>query len=209
MTPERQERLRKVASQRQLDVTVLLENVHDPHNISAILRSCDAIGIPKIYLLNTDPRLQDDGVHQLSHRSSAGTTKWIEVVIFESISEAVSVLKSTYQRLLCAALVAESDDLYALDLTQSAAFVFGNEHEGVSSELQSHCTGSFIIPQVGMVQSLNVSVACAVSLYECYRQRADQGKYGTDLTTRQHQLYEMYKAIHRGEIKLHDEDESA
>jgi tRNA (guanosine-2'-O-)-methyltransferase len=173
MTKERQQRIESVLAKRQNDLTVVLENVFDPHNISAVMRSCDAVGVQEIYVLNTKiPRHKKWGA-----RSSSSATKWLTVHQFENVDECFENLRKKYSTILTTHLAADAVSLYELDLTRSVALVFGNEHSGVSNEIIQLADGNFIIPQMGMIQSLNISVACAVSLYEAYRQKAGAGHY--------------------------------
>ena len=173
MTPERTERLNKVLSKRQPGITVVLENVSDPHNISAVMRTCDAIGIQDIYVLNTD-----FGKHKKwGSKSSSSAAKWLTIHQFTDVNECFGQLRKNYKKIYTTHLSTDAVDLYDLDLTQSVALVFGNEHSGVSDELIGLCDGNFIIPQVGIIKSLNISVACAVTLYEAYRQKKIAGHY--------------------------------
>jgi tRNA (guanosine-2'-O-)-methyltransferase len=171
MTNERAARIRNVLDHRQPDLTVLLENVHDPHNISAVMRSCDSVGIQEIYILNT--RISKHA--KFGKKSSASAANWLTIHQFDNTEECFTVLKQKYTHILATHLGEESKSLYEVDLTAPVALVFGNEHSGVSEEVLKLCNGNFIIPQVGMVQSLNISVACAVSLYEAFRQRHMKG----------------------------------
>ena len=173
MTPERRNRIESVLQHRQPDLTVVLENVFDPHNISAVMRSCDAVGIREIYVLNTRiPRHKKWGA-----RSSSSAAKWMTIHQFEDTVACVKALREKYQTLLTTHLSSDARTLYDIDFTQSVALIFGNEHAGVSEEIRTLTDGNFIIPQVGMIQSLNISVACAVSIYEAYRQKNNAGHY--------------------------------
>ncbi len=173
MTPERKQRIENVLSHRQPDLAVLLENVHDPHNISAVMRTCDSVGVQEVYVLNTRiPRHKKFG-----SKSSASAASWLTIHQFEKIDECFSRIRAKYDKIFATHLGASSASLYELDLTEKVVLVFGNEHSGVSDEVLELCDGNFLIPQVGMVKSLNISVACAVSLYEAYRQRAQKGYY--------------------------------
>ncbi|MBL7719144.1 MAG: RNA methyltransferase [Flavipsychrobacter sp.] len=173
MTLEREARINTVLNHRQPDLTILMENVHDPHNISAVMRTCDSIGVQEIYVLNTQI-----GLHEtFGKKSSSGVAKWLTVHQFQDIKECMTAIKKKYKKVYATHLGVKSHSLYELDLTQSVALVFGNEKDGVSDESLSYCDGNFIIPQVGMVQSLNISVACAVTLYEAFRQRTAAGLY--------------------------------
>jgi tRNA (guanosine-2'-O-)-methyltransferase len=173
MTPERKERIDFVLNNRQPDLTVVLENVFDPHNISAVMRTCDAVGIQEIYVLNTKiPRHKKWGA-----RSSSSAAKWLTVHQFDDAEQCFKMLRSKYLHIYTTHLSSDAVSLYNIDFAQSIALVFGNEHAGVSEEIRALADGNFIIPQVGMIRSLNISVACAVSLYEAYRQKEAAGHY--------------------------------
>ncbi len=173
MTPERTERLTTVLNKRQDDITVVLENVFDPHNISAVMRTCDAVGVQEIYILNTKiPRHKKWGA-----KSSSSAAKWLTVHQFDDAKQCFSSLRNRYSSILTTYLADDSIGLHQLDLTKSIALVFGNEHTGVSDEIRELADGNFVIPQVGIIQSLNISVACAVTLYEAFRQKTLAGHY--------------------------------
>lgn len=173
MTPERKARLEAVLSHRQPDITIVLENVFDPHNISAVMRTCDAIGVQDIYILNTRiPRHKKWG-----SRSSSSAAKWLTIHQFDNLDACVTELRKQYKRILTTHLSSDAVSLHAIDFTESIALVFGNEHAGVSDELRAVADGNFIIPQVGIIRSLNISVACAVTLYEAFRQKNNAGQY--------------------------------
>ena len=173
MTPERMERLTSVLNKRQDDITVVLENVFDPHNISAVMRTCDAVGVQEIYILNTKiPRHKKWGA-----KSSSSAAKWLTVHQFDDVKQCFSALRTRYSSILTTYLGNDSISLHQLDLTKSIALVFGNEHTGVSDEIRELADGNFVIPQAGIIQSLNISVACAVTLYEAYRQKTLAGHY--------------------------------
>jgi len=173
MTPERHNRLTAVLNKRQLNLTVVLENVSDPHNISAVMRTCDAVGIQEIYILNTViPKHKKWGA-----KSSSSAAKWLTIHQFTDIKECFDALRLRYDKIYTTHLSSDAVDLYDLNLTEKVALVFGNEHSGVSDELISWCDGNFIIPQVGIIKSLNISVACAVSVYEAFRQKNIAGHY--------------------------------
>ena len=173
MTPERQLRIENVLAKRQSDLTVVLENVFDPHNISAVMRSCDAVGIQEIFVLTTKiPKHKKWG-----ERSSSSAAKWLTVHQYDNAQECFEHLRRGYDQILTTHLSGDAVSLYELELTKRTALVFGNEHSGVSEEIREMADGNFIIPQVGMIRSLNISVACAVSLYEAYRQKLIAGHF--------------------------------
>lgn len=173
MTPERRAKLVSVLHKRQGDITVVLENVFDPHNVSAVMRTCDAVGIQDIYILNTKiPRHEKWGF-----RSSSSAYKWLTAHQFDNAEECFIALRKNYDTILTTHLSEDAVGLYELDLTKSTALIFGNEHSGVSDEIRTMADGNFIIPQAGIIQSLNISVACAVTLYEAMRQKTNAGHY--------------------------------
>ncbi|MGV3765913.1 MAG: TrmH family RNA methyltransferase [Chitinophagaceae bacterium] len=173
MTPERHDKLLTVLQKRQPDLTVLLENVADPHNISAVMRTCDAVGIPEIYVLNT----LADAHKRWGFRSSSSAWKWVKVHQFSDMGTCVEAVRQKHGRILTTHLGADSVGLYEIDFREPLALVFGNERKGVSEALRELADGNFVIPQMGVIQSLNISVACAVTLYEALRQKKIAGHY--------------------------------
>ncbi len=189
-TERRQQKILHVLRHRQPTLAVVLENIHDPHNVSAILRTCDAVGVPVVHLVYHSGQ----EFPKLGKKSAAGALKWVERRWHRSIEECYTALRSEGKKIFASVLGPESVDLFTLDLTQPVALVFGNEHTGVSEEAWKVADGMFQIPQVGMVQSLNVSVACAVTLYEAFRQRRAAGLYQQPQYTSAElqQLYEQW-----------------
>ncbi len=176
MTPERKERLLSVLAKRQPDITVVLENVFDPHNISAVMRTCDAIGIQEIFILTTRiPRHKKWGA-----KSSSSAAQWLTIHEYDNLEECMLALRSRYDKIYTTHLIEGAIGLYEMDFTEKLALVFGNEHAGVSDEIRALSDGNFIIPQQGIIRSLNISVACAVTLYEAYRQKSSAGHYQRD-----------------------------
>jgi tRNA (guanosine-2'-O-)-methyltransferase len=173
MTPEREERLKNVLQKRQPDLTVVLENVFDPHNISAVMRTCDAVGIQDIYVLNTKiSRHKKWGA-----KSSSSAAKWLTIHEYSNASICFADLRKKFSLILTTHLSSSAVSLFDIDFTNPVALIFGNEHDGVSEEIRALADGNFVIPQVGMIRSLNISVACAVSLYEAYRQKQAASHY--------------------------------
>lgn len=173
MTPERKERLESVLKKRQNDITVVLENVFDPHNISAVMRTCDAVGVQELYVLNTKiPRHKKWGA-----KSSSSAARWLTIHQFDDAEKCFAALRKNYSKILTTYLSSDAINLYEIDFTCSLALVFGNEHSGVSDEIRKLADGNFVIPQVGIIRSLNISVACAVTLYEAFRQKQAAGHY--------------------------------
>ncbi|MBK9254478.1 MAG: RNA methyltransferase [Saprospiraceae bacterium] len=198
MTPDREAKFKKVISARQNNLTVILENVHDPHNIGAVLRTCDSVGISEIFVLYNEASRNKD-VQYVGINSASGAKKWVKVHFYDNTDVCVQDVRKRYQMLYGTHLATDSVSLYDLDLIQSVALVFGNENAGISDDMMKRLDGNFIIPQYGMVQSLNISVACAVTLFEASRQRINAGLYksGFDSENPEHkQLFETYLAEH-------------
>jgi tRNA (guanosine-2'-O-)-methyltransferase len=173
MTPEREHKIESVLLHRQYNLALVMENVHDHHNISAVMRTCDAVGIQDIYVLNTKiPRHEYFGV-----KSSSSAAKWLTVHHFDDTKKCFEQLRQRYEYIYSTHLGHNALSVYDIDFSQSIALVFGNEHEGVTKEAVALSDGCFIIPQVGMIQSLNISVACAITIYEAYRQKKIAGHY--------------------------------
>ncbi|HLF45398.1 MAG TPA: RNA methyltransferase [Chitinophagaceae bacterium] len=162
-----------ILKKRQPDLTVVLENVFDPHNISAVMRTCDAVGIQEVYVLNTKiPKHKKWGA-----RSSSSAAKWLTIHEFEQAEVCFNELRKKYSKILTTHLSSDAVSLHEIDFTHSIALIFGNEHSGVTEEIRFMADGNFIIPQAGIIRSLNISVACAVTLYEAYRQKENAGHY--------------------------------
>ncbi|MES2775944.1 MAG: RNA methyltransferase [Bacteroidota bacterium] len=173
MTPERTEKLQKVLRKRQADMTLVLENVHDPHNISAVMRTCESVGIQDLFVLNT--RLPTH--KKFGERSSSSALKWLTIHQYDNAEACFGELRKRNFRIYTTWLGDGSADLYEMDFTTPVAIVFGNEKTGVSDEIRALADGNMVIPQVGIIQSLNISVACAVTVYEAFRQKRLAGHY--------------------------------
>ncbi len=173
-TGRRAERIAHVLGRRQLDLTVILENVHDPHNIGAVLRSCDAVGILSVHTIYS---VEERPTRAYARSTSGSASKWIEIHHHDSVEKCYPVLRSNGFRILVTALTDKSVDLYDTTLTSPTAIVFGNEKRGASDEAIAAADGAILIPMMGMVESLNISVACAVTLFEALRQRRAAGLY--------------------------------
>lgn len=173
-TQRRADRIEYVLRHRQPDLSVILENVHDPHNIGAVLRSCDAVGTLTVHTIYT---IEERPTRAYARSTSGSASKWIDIVHHTSVEECYRAVRDQGMTVLVAALSEQSLDLYDLDLTAPIALVFGNEQRGVSNEAIAHADGAFAIPMMGMVESLNISVACAVTLFEALRQRSAIGRY--------------------------------
>jgi len=139
------------------------------------MRTCDAVGIQDVYILNN--RIPPH--RKWGYRSSSTAAEWLTIHQFTDAQSCFSAVRARYERVYTTHLGEKTVDLYDLDLTQSVALVFGNETFGVSEDIRHFSDGDFVIPQVGIIKSLNISVACAVTLYEAYRQKSEKGHYAS------------------------------
>jgi tRNA (guanosine-2'-O-)-methyltransferase len=171
-TEERKERICDVLSRRQKDLSLVLNDVHDPHNVSAVLRSCDAFGVARAHLL-----YKNCVFPHLGKKSSASAKKWVQTVRHDSAKSLAETLRADGAQIIATACSPTAKPLYEWDLAVPTAVVLGNEHGGVDEELAPYVDGELYIPMQGMVQSLNVSVAAAIILYEAFRQRQARGFY--------------------------------
>ena len=174
ITDKRRDKIHRVLCARQPGLTVVLENVHDPHNVSAVFRSCDAVGVLRVELVYTTETFP-----RIGKKSSSSANKWVEQRRHHSIEDCYRTLKSEGYQICATHLDRGAVSLYDLDLVKPTALVLGNEHRGVSTEAAEQSDVNFVIPMKGMIQSLNVSVATAVSLYEALRQREVAGCYSS------------------------------
>lgn len=179
MSPERNQKIREMLRKRQTSLTVCLEHVHKPHNVSAVVRSCDAVGVHEMHAV------WDDKNKKLRGGTAMGSQNWVYMKSHESISDAIAHLKSQKMQVLVTHLSDNAVDFREIDYTQPTAIILGQEKHGATLEAIELADQNIVIPMVGMVQSLNVSVAAALVLYEAQRQR---------------QLANMYD-----ELKLSDE----
>jgi len=176
MTPQREQKIKTMIAHRQPTLAVIIENVHDPHNIMAVARSCESVGVPDIYIIQDETKPGFD-VRASGSKSSGSANKWLNFHEFTTTHDCLQAIKEKGYRIFTTHLSTNSKSVYEVDMTQKIALLFGNEKYGVSEEALSISDGNFVIPQVGMIQSLNISVACAVSLYEAFRQRKAAGFY--------------------------------
>ncbi len=170
MNLERYQRIQQVLKTRQTDLTLCLEEVHKPNNVSAVIRTADATGLHKVHAV------WPNEMRTLGH-TSAGARNWVEVETHDSITEAIQELKNQGMQVLVTNLSDTAVDFREIDYTKPTAIILGSEKIGASEQAKQLADQDIIIPMIGMVQSLNVSVASAVILYEAQRQRDAAGMY--------------------------------
>ncbi len=171
MNPKRFSKLASALRRRQPDLTVLMEQVHKSHNLSAILRNCDAVGVLEAHAVPPAGGLDIHG------HASAGTSKWVKVVRHATTRDAVEALKAKGFCVLAAHPGPNATDFRAVDYTEPTAIMVGAELLGLSKEGISWADEQVVIPMMGMVRSFNVSVAAAILLVEAFCQRQRAGMY--------------------------------
>jgi tRNA (guanosine-2'-O-)-methyltransferase len=173
MKKERLEKIRRVLSHRQPTLTVLLEEVHKPHNLSAILRSCDAVGVFEAHAV------QPRGGLPTYNATSGSAEKWVPLQVHREVLPAIADFQAKGFKVYATHLSERASDYREVDYAQPSVILLGAEKWGVSQQAADLADGNIIIPMMGMVQSLNVSVAAATILFEAQRQRKAAGMYQT------------------------------
>lgn len=171
---QREARIDQVLGRRQPGLTVVLEDVHDPHNAAAVLRSCDATGVLEIHTVHEHEPAPGK---RPSRATSSSAAKWVPVIRHDDIVGCYATLRKRGMQIVATALTDESVDLYDVDFTRPTAIVMGNEHRGLTTAAIAGADVTVRIPMSGMVESLNISVATAVTLFEAFRQRRVAGLY--------------------------------
>ncbi|MBA1147024.1 tRNA (guanosine(18)-2'-O)-methyltransferase TrmH [Ectothiorhodospiraceae bacterium WFHF3C12] len=171
MTAQRLARLRATLDRRQPDLRVMLDQVHKPHNLSAILRSCDAVGAFRAHAVTARGRVS-------AHRhSSAGAGQWVDIVTHPTLEDAIASVHAEGFRVYAAHLSEQAVDYRDIDYTEPTVLLMGAELWGVSDTGKALADGHVMVPMFGLTESLNVSVATAVMLFEAQKQRLAAGMY--------------------------------
>jgi tRNA (guanosine-2'-O-)-methyltransferase len=173
-TPEREARIREVLASRQHDLALVMANIHDPHNVSAIYRSCDAFGVPVVHQYYTRTAFP-----HIDEKSSASARKWVASVRHSAPEDLMAALRAKHMKVYATSCSPTAKPVAEHDLAGPVAVIMGNEHSGVDAELLPLVDGELYIPMYGMIRSFNVSVAAALILSEASRQRALAGKYAS------------------------------
>ena len=172
ITDKRKQRIDAVLAKRQKDLTLVIDNVWDPHNVSAVLRSCDAFGVADVHLYYTTSAWPD-----LGKKSSASAKKWIRRTRHIDAESMVNGLRENGAQILRTGFSETARPVMDFDFTRPTAIVLSNEHNGTAPEIADLVPDEIYIPMQGMVQSFNVSVAAAIILYEAFKQRREAGMF--------------------------------
>lgn len=190
MTPERLARINTMLDKRQPDLTVCMEGVHKAHNLAAVVRTCDAIGVSDVHAVWKSEEAEVRG------GSAAGSQNWLNVHNHYKTADAIAELKAQGMQVLVTNLSDSAVDFREIDYTKPTAIILGQEKFGASAEALALADQDIVIPMVGMVQSLNVSVACSVVLYEAQRQRVAAGLYDSPRLSNERRQRTLFEGGH-------------
>ena len=175
VSEERQERIRQVLAERTYSVTPVMDGLCDRGNVSAVMRSAEALGYQAVHIVEKAVKFK------YSKRTAQGASKWLDVRRWESSAECATHLKDADYRIV-ATHVEDGQPIDEMPFDQPTALVFGNEHDGVSDEMLAHADARMVVPMAGFTRSFNISVAAALSLYHIRQARCARfGRHG-DLT---------------------------
>lgn len=171
MTPEREQRLRDVLNRRQPDLTLIADKVHKPRNMAALVRNCDAVGIPTMHVVKPDRN------YRRYRGTSQGSDRWVDCKLHDTLGEAVTCVREQSMKIYAAHLSDTAVDFRDVDYTVPCAVLMGAEKQGISEEAAQAADAHITIPMLGMVESFNVSTAAGIILVEAQRQRLKAGLY--------------------------------
>ncbi|MBV34908.1 MAG: tRNA (guanosine(18)-2'-O)-methyltransferase TrmH [Rickettsiales bacterium] len=186
----RYDKIIELLSNRQPDLTVFMDEVHKPHNLAAIVRTADAVGIGHAHAVFPE------GVRFSGHHTSSGSKRWVTTHKYPDLKTGIAEVKSQGMQVLAAHFSDKAVDFRSIDYTKPTCVLLGSELVGVSEEAAELADEHVIIPMVGMVQSLNVSVAGALIMYEAQRQRAEANMYGELKVPQEEVDYILFNALH-------------
>jgi tRNA (guanosine-2'-O-)-methyltransferase len=183
LTTDRQNKISTVVAKRNFNCSVLLENIYDRGNMSAVIRSAEAFGLTLFNSVEPNNKVKQ------SQRTTAGADKWIELARWKNTSECISAIKNQGRKIYVTHLSPDSKSIYDIDWSTPCTIAFGNEKEGASKELIQAADDCVIIPMKGFVQSFNISVAAAL----CF-QVISQGSAGIFLDSKEQDILKAYYA---------------
>ena len=179
-TERRIYKLSQVIHQRQMDIVIALDHIHDQHNLSAVVRSADAAGFGRI-IWTPDFKMTE----KINPEISRGAERWVDLKVYEDLKPELLNLKSQGYQIVATHMARKAVDFRTIDWTKPSVVIFGNEHRGVSDDVVEISDANIYLPMLGFVQSLNISVAAAVTLYEIQRQRENAGLYSGNASEEQ------------------------
>jgi tRNA (guanosine-2'-O-)-methyltransferase len=195
LTPSRQEKIDRVASHRNFSNALVLEGIYDRGNVSAVMRTAEALGFVNFHIIETQTRFKE------ANRVTQGADKWTEVEKWNSTQECITALKKRGHRIVVTSLEA-SKPIHEVDFSTPTALVLGNEKDGISEAMKELADERIILPMQGFVQSYNISVAGALSLYHIYQQRIQKLGRNEDVTPEQIQILKAHYALRTQDSSL-------
>lgn len=185
LTAERKHKIHKVVQGRNFSTAVVLEGIYDRGNISAVMRTAEALGFANFHVIETQEKFKE------ANRVTQGSDKWVETKKWKTTAEAVKFLKANQFKIVVTSLEA-SHPISEVDFSGRTALVLGNEKEGVSAEMLAAADERILIPMQGFVQSYNISVAGALSLYHIMQDRVRRLAKNADLTEEEQGILAAY-----------------
>lgn len=179
LTEERKSKIDKVVQNRCQSVSVVMENIYDRGNVSAVMRSMEAFGFIDGHLVELGEKFKE------ANRVTAGADKWVELTKWKSTKECVDSLKRQGKKIIVTHLSDKARPISEFDFSSPCAIVLGNEKDGISQEMLRASDAQLILPMVGFVQSYNISVAAALCLYHIYQDRVARMGCNSDLNNEQ------------------------
>jgi tRNA (guanosine-2'-O-)-methyltransferase len=191
LTSKRSKKLRAVASNRQSGLIIVLEDIHDPHNAAAVLRTCDAFGIQDVYFIFEQE--EPFNPRRVGKATSSSANKWLTFTVSNSTRRTLQKLRKQGYEIIATVADTNAKDIFATKLTsKKIAILIGNEHRGLSPTAVKLADTLITIPMLGMVQSLNLSVTAAILMFEITRQRQKQKKQYLRSVSLANTLYKQF-----------------
>ena len=197
LTESRKRRIQRVLGQRTKELVVVLEDVASAHNASAVMRTAEAFGVLEVHLIPSPSPFR------LSQNVSSGAHKWLDVRQYTNATKAYKNLKQRGYAVWASSVHGEAKTLSEINVDSKIALVFGNEHCGLSAAARDHADGLFRIPTTGFVESLNISVAAAVSMHDVLRRiRAQRSLIISALEQRQLEAFLYARSLRSASFVL-------
>lgn len=179
ITPNKVEMFDRIAADRTKHLTVVLENIYQEHNASAVVRSCDCFGIQELHVI------EKDNQYKIQRDIALGAGRWVDMYNYNQgttvTQDCISKLKQRGYKIIATTPHENAQTIYDLDLKQPAALVFGTERRGISDEVKELADEFVTIPMYGFTESFNISVSVAIIL-NTLRQRLEQSEYAWKLS---------------------------
>ena len=170
VTPERQRRIDEVLASKTRELVLVLEDIYDEQNASAVLRTAESFGVLEVHAVERTCSFIVD------RQIALGSQKWIELYKHKSTDQPYTALAERGYAIYASSIRGDAIDIDAVPIDRPLVLVFGNEHEGLSIEAQEAASGRFRVPMRGFVESLNVSVATAISMYDVLARMRKSGR---------------------------------